>query len=445
MCGIGAIINGNVHEIGKLMEPVKARGEADSFNEHAIIDSKVALSCNRLKIVDRANARQPKANEDKNIFVVFNGEIYNYKQLKAELESKGHIFTSDSDTEVLVHGYEEWRNELPKKLDGMFAFVIYDTKHKTFFAARDPFGIKPLHFAKQDNTVYFASELKQIVPFAESIQTIRPGHVMTEKGMSPYFLLPEKKCMDEVNIALGKIQQLFDEAVKKRVQTDLPIAVFLSGGIDSTAVLATARRFHQNVAAIIVGNEWESEESDASVALRYCKENNIPFVFRNPPSETELFAMVPEIVRITESFEPNMIKQSGFSLFLSKIAQEYGFKIVLCGEGSDEIFCGYPEFLKGTVDIQQLSRQFLSDLHRTQLQRVDRTSMTHTIEVRVPFLDVKLVEYVLNLPTSYKIRESTTKWILRQAMQDRLPPEICTRKKMVLSEGMGHKGNSALY
>jgi len=141
-------------------------------------------------------------------------------------------------------------------------------------------------------------------------------------------------------------------------------------------------------------------------------------------------------VKDTESFEPNMIKQSGLSLFLSKVAKEHGFKIALCGEGADEVFCGYPEFTKiDSEKINELSFNFFNNLYRTQLQRVDRTSMANTIEVRVPFVDRKLVEYGINLAPELKIKGKTTKWILRKAMEDRLPRYISERKKVVLSEG----------
>ena len=160
MCGIGAIINGNTEQLTGLMQPVKQRGE--SFNEHVIMKN-VALSCNRLKIVDRENAKQPLTNEDQTIFAVLNGEIYNHKKLKKILTKKGHIFKTDSDTEVLVHGYEEWKEKLPKKLDGQFAFVIYNSKNNEFFATRDPLGIKPLYYAKQKKTFYFVFRLTQFL------------------------------------------------------------------------------------------------------------------------------------------------------------------------------------------------------------------------------------------------------------------------------------------
>ncbi len=439
MCGIGAIIgieSIKQDDVIKLMSPIKTRGE--SFNEHVILKTAV-LACNRLKIVDRDQAKQPIFNEKRNIFAVFNGEIYNYKKLKLELEQLGHIFITNSDTEVLVHGYEEWKTDLPKKLDGQFAFVIYDKTTNEFIAARDPYGIKPLFYAKHINKFYFASEIKQLISFVGSINQLEPGHLITNQGKDRYYYLPH----EDIETIKLNIKQLFDKAVKKRVQTDLPIAVFLSGGIDSTAVLAIARKHHKNVTAIIVGNIWESNDSDAKYAIKYCKENNIKYKHFIPPDENELFNLVPEIIKITESFEPNMVKQSVLSYYIAKIAKESGFKIALCGEGADEIFAGYPEFTNiDVININELAINFFKNLYRTQLQRVDKTSMHHTVEVRTPFLDFNLVNYCLELPGDLKVKNNVTKWILRESLNGMLPDYILYRKKIVLSEGMGHKGNS---
>ncbi|MFH1848640.1 MAG: asparagine synthase-related protein [archaeon] len=433
MCGIGAIIDGDPKEIIKLMDPIRNRGE--SFNEHAVVGSSV-LSCNRLKIVGRDTGKQPVANETGRIFAVMNGEIYNHHELREMLVLRGHRFCTGTDTEVLVHGYEEWRKELPKKLDGMFAFIIYDGE--SFLAARDPYGIKPLHWAVAGNTVYFASEAKQLL-FAGRIMEVSAGSFVSGLTERKYYSFPERIITDSRETIIANLRRLFDSAVRKRCATDLPVAVFLSGGIDSTAVLATARKHHSRVATIVVGNSWDSPDCDYMVAMRYCRENGIPVISAQPPAEKELFRQIPEIIRITESAEPNLIKQAGLSLFLAKIAKDNGFKVVLCGEGADEIFCGYPEFRNIPLEQASLmSRRFFDHLHMTQLQRVDRTSMHHTVEVRVPFMDVDFAEYALNIPIKYRM----DKQIFRAAMLDRLPHYIAYRKKVVLSEGMGLKGNS---
>lgn len=492
MCGIGAVINGNVQNLEDLMEPVRNRGE--TFNENITLDDSVALACNRLKIVDEENGKQPQANENDTVYAVFNGEVYNFLSLRKELEKKGHTFRTHCDTEVLVHGYEEWGIELPKHLDGQFAFVVFDKNKNKFLAARDHFGVKPLHCARNGSTVYFASEAKQVIGLSDRIEIVQPGYVIINDGARRYYQLPAVESKESLDEIVEKIRHLFDESVRKRVQTHLPVAVFLSGGVDSTAVLATARKFHPDITAIVMGNIEDSEFSDvleimplnsgasgqsplstvesgmisehaqkppycqkrqcnmppsqravfdASVALKYCKEQGIPFIHKKAPSEAELFELVPKIVKITESFEPNMIKQATLSYYLAQLAKKHGFKASLCGEGADEIFAGYPEFLTCSADeVKQRSYDFFRDLHMTQLQRVDRASMYHTLEVRVPFLDKEFVEYCINLPPELKVRDGITKWILREAMRDRLPGYTADRKKVVLSEGMGLKGNS---
>ncbi|HLD21645.1 MAG TPA: asparagine synthase C-terminal domain-containing protein, partial [Patescibacteria group bacterium] len=266
--------------------------------------------------------------------------------------------------------------------------------------------------------------------------------------LQQYFFLPTtiNKNITEKE-AIKNIRELIDHSVRIRVQTDLSIAVYLSGGIDSTAILATARKFHNNVTAIILGNE---QSTDRNFAVQYCEENTIPYIVQTPPSEEELVKHISEIVHITESFEPNMIRQAAVSYYIAKTAAEAGFKVIFCGEGADELFAGYPEFTTCSTEeeIEQTVLHFLQDLHRTQLQRVDRISMAFTTEVRVPFLDKHLVEYVLQLSGGLKLRKTSnktiTKYILRKAMSDRLPSSIYNRDKVVLSEGAGFKGNQRI-
>lgn len=234
--------------------------------------------------------------------------------------------------------------------------------------------------------------------------------------------------------------------MRKRVATDLPIGVFLSGGLDSTAILATARKFHGDVTAIIIGN---SRSEDARVAKRYCEKNGVKYVLRSPPSEEELFEMVEEIVYTTESFEPNVVRQSALSHFIAKTAKETGLRVVLCGEGADELFLGYHEFKElGKRRVEEVQNRFMKNLNCTQFQRVDRTAMHFTIEVRVPFFDDAVVAFANALPVELKLKkndagEKIDKHVLRKAMSDRLPQQICRRKKVVLSEGAGYGGNAS--
>lgn len=450
MCGIAAIVGKEKQDkskLTKMLEVISSRGEKKYFDESEDMGACV-LGMNRLAIVDREHAKQPISSADGRYSIVFNGEIYNYKEIKNELINKGYIFNTDSDTEVLVNGYAAWGEDILQKLIGMFAFFIFDKETKGFFAARDLFGVKPLYYA-QDKTeaYYFASEIKSLSQLEEieEVKLFPPAHYMKNGKLVKYWDIPTN-INNEIteDEAIKKVRELFDEAIMIRVQTDLPIAVYMSGGIDSTAVLATAMKYHNNITAIIAGNE---ESSDRKAAVRYCEEFNIKYVVKVPPTEVDLIKEIPDVIKATESFEPNMIRQSAISYYIAQAAAEKGFKIILCGEGSDEIFAGYPEFTKLSSDKEREDKitQFLRDLHRTQLQRVDRTSMAFTTEVREPFLDKKLVEYVLQVPASFKVRDVggklVTKYILRKSMEDRLPEYIFNRDKVVLSEGAGYKGN----
>ncbi|MEK7136686.1 MAG: asparagine synthase-related protein [Patescibacteria group bacterium] len=451
MCGIATIIGkqASKERLQNMLQTIKHRGDKEHFDESRLME-RCAIGMNRLAIVDREHAKQPMTTPDGRYFIVFNGEIYNYRELRSELGAQGCSFATDSDTEVLVQGYAIWRDTLLQKIRGMFAFIIYDSLSGDFFAARDPFGVKPLYYSTgSDGTYFFASEIKALVSLqsGNEIKCFPPATYMWNGRQESYWHIPQETWNTPSEEELvSELRTLFDEAIRRRVQTDLPVAVYLSGGIDSTSVLATARRFHPHVTAIIAGNE---ESPDRPIATQYCKEYSIPYILRELPSEEELARRVPEIIRITESFEPNMIRQSSVMYEIAKTAAEHGFKVTLCGEGSDELFAGYPEFATmQNASIEENIRTYVGDLHRTQLQRIDRISMAFTTEVREPFLDLDFASYALRIPARWKIRElngkTLTKYIFRKAMEDRLPHSIAYRDKVVLSEGAGFRGNQPI-
>ena len=450
MCGIGAIFGQNITDgeamIKKSLEAIRHRGY--SLYEMKAFDDCV-LGANRLEIVDAPNGRQPQTNEDKTVFVVLNGEIFNHKELRAELVKKKHRFRTDSDTEVLAHLWEEYGPKMTKKLDTeMFAFFIYDKRKNSFFAARDPYGVKPLYYAIDSlGNWHFASEIKQLVQFnsIEEVKEFPYGHQMLNGELVQYHNIPrpQERAQEKTEDVILNVRRLFDEAVRKRVDTDLPIGVFFSGGIDSAAVLATARKYHKNVTAVTIGRP---DSSDIMIAKRYCDEFEVPLVTFEPPSEEELAKLAPKFVRISESFEPKVVVHTAVYYYLSELARKNGFRVVLCGEGADEIFGGYKSFER--VHPQELSNlfyEFAAEISRSQFQRLDRATMSHTIETRVPFFDTEFVDYVLGIRGELKITapngRKVAKWILREAMRDRLPSYIVEREKIPLNAGAGYRGN----
>ncbi len=447
MCGIGAVL-GRADADARLRQSLGMITHRGGKTFEMAAGNGFAIGANRLPIVDRQNAVQPAKNEDGRLLCVLNGEIYNYKRLKTELEEKGHKFRTESDTEVLVHMYEQYGKRMLDMIDSeIYAFAIYNTKTGDYFAARDRIGVKPLYWAETGRgaeaggATYFASEMKQLVQFSEitEIKVVAPGHLIDNGREEKYSdLIGRKQEVEESAEEIAEnVRLLLHEAVKKRVDTDLPVGVFMSGGLDSTAVLAIARKYHNNITAIIAGNE---KSEDRKFALRYCQEFGVPYILVETPDEKTMWKEVRRVIYAVESFEPNVIRNSMGSHYISEGGKQ--FSIILCGEGADELFSGYAEFLKTSEDAQnELAVQFLSDLHRTQCQRVDRTSMQFTEEVRAPFLDTALVEYALAIPGKLKVKNGVEKWILRKALENELPDYICQRKKAVLIAGAGYKGN----
>lgn len=445
MCGIAAVMGAKAkgHQLTEMLTTLAHRGEPNHFNESLSL-SNCNLGMNRLAIVDRDNAIQPMSTADRRYHIVFNGEIYNAAVLRSELEKSGRQFKTLSDTEVILQGFAEWGPKVVERLEGMFAFFINDCEKNDFFIARDQFGIKPLYFSQSDNNFYFGSEIKALASLdeVEEISVLEPGTYQTKDGSNKYAPLPldyRQGVLDKA-VLIEELRERFDLAVKSQVQTDLPIGVFMSGGLDSSAVLATACLYHSNVTAIIIGND---QSEDRLIAEKFCREREIPYVIEEAPSEEELAKLIPDLIRICETFEPNVIRQAALSLLVSRRAAGLGLKVLLCGEGADELFAGYPELDGNSESLHAALLTFLGDLHRTQLQRVDRTSMSATVEVRVPFLDRSFAKFALTIPPEMKrvAGRGGEKWILREAMRDRLPDYICRRPKAVFSEGAGLGGN----
>ena len=394
MCGITAVFGKKEDKeefVKKSLNKIKHRGT--SILEYRSF-SNCALGANRLPIVDREYGVQPLSNQDETIFAVQNGEIFNYKELMVNLKKKGYKFKTNSDTEVLAHLYEEYGEKLIDKIDSeMFAIIIYDKKKNKLFVARDRYGVKPLFYANEGDTYYFASELKQLSQFKsiDKIEVFPKGHYMLNGKLKKYYSLNSSNSEKNLEKTKHQLTKHIIEAVKKRVDTDLPIAVLLSGGVDSSLIMEIATRFHKDVTAFILGRPGAP---DYEAAVKLCKDNNYTYQVVYP--DVDYQKELDQLIYHLELYEAQVIRQSFALDILSKAVVRAGFRIALVGEAADEIFGGYNQF--SALPSDQINKgcvMMTNDLERGHNIRVDRMSMKHTLETRAPFFDTKVVDYAM--------------------------------------------------
>jgi asparagine synthase (glutamine-hydrolysing) len=548
MCGIIGIYNHNGQSVDallieKMTKVLNHRGP-DGFG--TFVKNNVGLGHRRLSIIDLSSlGRQPMTNEENNLQIVFNGEIYNFQKLKKVLENYGHKFKSKTDTEVILHSYEQWGPECVKKFNGMFAFAIYNERDGSIFLARDRMGEKPLYYYLDENKFVFASEIKAILEdrsikkvidsqgfvnyftFGHSIgpDTIYSGikkllpshHALFKNGkiiIKRYWdsLVVEDSLDKGKQYYQQRTRELFETSVKDRLISDVPLGVFLSGGIDSSSVVAIMARNKVNplktfsVGFNLPGKEF-NELSDAKIVADHFKTDHAELILR----ESDL---IDGLEKLVYHFDEPFGDAAGFPVyFLSRFAKER-VSVALTGEGGDEIFGGYRRYVaeknvskilflnsvfdnnfsKLFVDSLPNFRRFKkmasalsikNDLERyaswisffspdalnnlfinknlpdplslykqyslqskstdwlgkimyldqkiilpdAYLEKVDKMSMAFGLETRAPILDHEFVEFANSIPSKYKIKGMTTKYIFREAMKDILPASILKKKK----------------
>jgi len=552
MCGICGYIgdsglgSSDLETIKRMNEAIYHRGPDD---EGYFVENNIALGVRRLSIIDLIRGHQPIYNETGTIVIVFNGEIYNFKELRIDLERGGHQFSTNSDTEVIVHLYEDFGFDCLKKLNGMFAFAIYDKAEDLLFMARDRLGIKPLHYYSGGKVFVFGSELKSLLLFPglrreidlkslnryltfeyvptpltiyKDIYKLPPGYYLVfKKGrllIKRYWNLSYKdnpiKSKDE---CAEKLRWYIADSVKKRMISDVPLGAFLSGGIDSSLITAfMVRQCSRKVKTFNVS--FDDKSFDESRYARKIASFLGTEHYEERLTPKMLLDLVPQIIGVLD--EPFADASAIPTYLLSKFTRE-SVTVALSGDGGDEVFGGYPTYqahkmaryfpkviypvARGLVNRLPVSddnitfdfkaKKFISgipyspeirnqiwlgsfepfqkrelfsaevreylrsddefdilsksldgcdadnylervlwlDMHfylqDNMLVKVDRTSMANSLEVRVPYLDHRLVEFVCSLPPSMKLNGFTTKYILKRASKDLLPDEIINRPK----------------
>jgi asparagine synthase (glutamine-hydrolysing) len=436
MCGIVGTFNvTNERTLDAMLQSTTHRGEDNT--RFRFYDGVCGLGINRLSIIDLERGDQPLKNETDDVHVVCNGEIYNHEAIAADIGTE-HTLLTRSDAEVISHLYEDHGHDCVNFLDGMFAFVLYDAKKRSFLAARDALGIKPLYYARHGDSWYFASEAKALVEAEvdpREVREVPPGFRLSpNRGLERYFFRASHKSV--ANPAL--VRELLIHATRKRLMADVEVGTFLSGGVDSSVITAIAHRLKPDIKAFTVGMEGTPDVAAARIVAEHLGIDHRVRSF----TVDEMVEALPEAIWHVESYNPSMVTGAVVTLMGARLAKDMGVKVVLCGEGSDEIFAGYKAVRNMPwPELERATWTLIRNLHKTELKRLDRMTMAVSLEARVPFLDRDLVDYALNLPAAAKLVESggrlIEKHILREAFDGWLPDEILWREKMPFDQGSG--------
>ena len=554
MCGICGKLTFD-HEAR--VSPALIKSMADTISHRGpdddgyFVSGQVGLGFRRLSIIDLSGGHQPLSNEDGSIHIVFNGEIYNYQELRQYLLGRGHVFKTQTDTETIVHLYEELGEACVEKLRGMFAFAIWDERNKSLFLARDRVGIKPLYYAQLRNSIVFASEIKAILADPEvkaevqtamidrfltfdylpgeetlfkNIYKLAPGHSLTFRaGKSykrQYWDLHFEPSPTTFRQAKSRLLHLLEESVALHMISDVPVGFLLSGGVDSTAMLALAAgKTSHPISSYTIGfsdPQMTDERPYARLAAqKYGSEHHETTINADQFAE-----FLPKYIWHME--EPVCEPPAVALYYISKLAKEF-VKVLISGEGGDEAFAGYSnyrtrlwlerlnglptpmrqlfsaslsvlarfaspdsparsnQFLRSRLEDSYYSRtsnpsrffnrqwqqfyssdfaqsvdkklsshaatKYLRNGHRAGplgkmlyvdtktwlpddlLIKADKMTMANSIELRVPLLDHKILEFAASLPQNFKVRGFTTKYIAKKALRGHVPREILNRKK----------------
>lgn len=433
MCGIAGALNQPANENVQQMVAKLAHRGPDGHGVQPL--DHATLGHTRLAILDIAGGHQPMQYED--TWIAFNGEIYNYRELQRKYLPEQNLKTH-SDTEVLLHLFKKFGPEFIKLLDGMFAFVIY--RNGETLMARDPLGIKPLYLGKSADgaTTYFASEIKTLQGLATSIQEFPAGHWLHSKtGWHRYYNI--RKTIQPFSgseaDALPLIRETLYNAVQKRLLSDVPVGVSLSGGLDSSIVSMLACKGTEQLHSFAVGVEGSEDLAAAQQMSEFLNTQHHQLIY----NEADMVKALPEVLYYLETFDPALVRSAIPNYFLARLTSDH-VKVFLTGEGADEIYAGY-EYLSEFTQPEALQNETIEiteALHNTNLQRADRMSMAFGLEARVPFLDVKSVATALGFPPAWKLHNGRVpKHLLRQAFADELPENIVHRPKQKFSKGAG--------
>jgi asparagine synthase (glutamine-hydrolysing) len=448
MCGILGII-------GKAIDPEVARRHSARMShrgpdERDMKVTNMGVLCHeRLSIIDLHTGKQP-IQGSRNTWVVHNGEIYNHKQLHHQTLQHKYTCRTTSDSEVIVHLYEEFGADICNYLDGMFAFVVIDEDKQTFVAGRDHMGKKPMYWGKDaEGRLWFSSEMKSLADACVEFEAFPPGHYYTpEKGMQQYYV-PKWETEAAEDMDPAGLREALEAAVEKRLMSDVPFGVLLSGGLDSSLISSIVARKLRGTGQVLhsfsIGLNADAPDLKyARMVAEHIGSTHHEVYF----SVEEGIEMMRKLVWHLESYDVTTLRASTPMYFLTRYIRQAGIKMVLSGEGADEVFGGYLYFYNAPSEeaFQEETKRRVRLLHTADVLRADKSTMANGIEVRVPMLDKALLEKAIGLHPSLKrpIRGvSIEKAVLRKAFDNGtedpyLPPAILWRQKEQFSDGVGY-------
>lgn len=541
MCGIAGLVfrNGRTSSPALIKSMTDAVAHRGPDSEGHLLDGQVALGHRRLSVLDLSDlGRQPMNYGNTGLTITYNGEIYNYVEIRSELKAAGYSFTSDTDSEVILAAYDHWGSRCVTRFNGMWSFAILDRKRNAIFCSRDRFGVKPFYYIDQPDIFAFGSEIRQLLPllkhrsanldvvrtylvadaselgdetFFESVRRLPAGHngiydLSTNRfAVERYYELSRRKEFESLgpDEAIEHFTRLFNDAVRLRLRSDVRVGTCLSGGLDSSSVATVASALYRKssdiaFSAITAVSEQEST-NEAEFARKVVNAGGLDWI-QVRPRYRDFVDTLPKIVETQE--EPYGSPSVTMQYLVMKAARDNGITVLLDGQGGDETLLGYEKYYAAYVassfrregigaifravksisnsntkmntinlakylvggTIAPLRYSFYKQRHRYfrrhapmpphlrqfaqfcfdpfNLQKLeitstnlpillryeDKNSMAHAIETRLPFLDYRLLEMNLSLPDTFKIRDGWTKWILRQAMNARMPHDIVWRK-----------------
>ena len=414
------------------------------------------LAHERLAIVDPSSGRQPLYNEDGTVILAANGEIYNHRELREELK-EDYSFKTASDCEIILALYKEKGTAFLNDLNGIFGFALYDSKKDAFLVARDHMGIIPLYRGWDKNgTVYIASELKALEGTCTKIELFPPGHYWFSEDEAPVKWY-DRDWMDYDNVQenssdISELHDALEAAVKRQLMSDVPYGVLLSGGLDSSITTALAKKFADlriednekskawwpQLHSFAIGLEGSPDLEAAQRAADYIGtvHHEIKFTVQ------EGLDAIKDVIYHLETYDVTTVRASTPMYLMARVIKSMGIKMVLSGEGSDEIFGGYLYFHKApsAKDFHEETVRKLDKLHMYDCLRANKSLAAWGIEGRVPFLDKEFMDVAMRLnPEDKMIKDGKIeKWILRKAFEKYLPDSVAWRQKEQFSDGVGY-------